>query len=234
MGSSRLPGKVLMHLQGKTVLGHIIERLQRSLLADSVVIATSTNAIDQPIAELAIQMGIKCFRGDEHDVLSRYYHTARTVGANIVIRCNGDCPLIDPAIVDEVITLFLSKNSEVDYVSNILHPTYPTGMHTEVFHYSALEKAFKEASDPLEREHVTPYLYRHPHLFKLKSLQMSPDLSWHRWTLDYHEDLILIRRIYAYLYPQNKHFTMRDVLELLDRNKNWSKINGNIQKKATV
>lgn len=234
MGSSRLPGKVLLSLEGKTILEHIISRLQRSQLADLVMVATSVKNIDQPIADLMSKVGIKCYRGDEHDVLSRYYFAAKEVGANTVVRCNGDCPLIDPDVVDKIISSYYDNNLNCDYVSNILEPTYPTGMHTEVFSFSALEKAYKEAIDPLEREHVTPYLYRNPNLFKLSNVCISENLSWHRWTLDFPEDLILISRIYAALYPNDICFGMSDILKLLTVNKDWSRINENIHKQATV
>ena len=234
MGSSRLPGKVLLPIMGRPVLEYELERLCRAEAADVVIVATTTNAADQAIEDLAARLRIPCFRGSEFDVLSRYYFAANEHGAETVVRCNADCPLIDPEVVDRVITAYKVNSGTCDYASNILKPTFPTGMHTEAFSFEALEQAYLNAVDPLEREHVTPYIYRRPDTFSLHNVALDQDLSWHRWTLDLAEDMELIKRIYEALYPTNPSFGMGDVLDLLDRHADWPMINGHIQKRATV
>lgn len=234
MSSTRLPGKVLLPIMGRPVMEYQLERLRRVHTADKIVIATTTNPADQPIVELAEKLGFAHFRGPESDVLSRFYHAAQDAGAGTVVRCNSDCPLIDPAVVDRVISAYQEESHLYDYVSNILRPTYPTGMHTEVFSIEVLEEAHRLAKEPLEREHVTPYIYRRPKSFRLKNIALDQDLSWHRWTLDLPEDLDLISRIYQALYPVNPLFTMDDVLNTLARQPEWLKINSHIQKQATV
>ena len=234
MGSTRLPGKVLLSLAGKTVLEHVIDRLKRVSVSANLVIATSVNKIDEPIVDLANSLGVRCFRGSEQDVLSRYYYAAKDIGAECIIRCNADCPLIDPQIVDQVISFYLANINKYDYVSNILKPSFPTGMHCEAFSFGAIHKANIQAIDPLEREHVTPYIYRRPEMFSLYNIEHSKDLSYLRWTLDVKEDYILISKIYDALYINNPQFTMNSVLKLLEIHPDWTSINGHISKRSTV
>ena len=193
MSSTRLPGKVLMEVMGRPLLDYQIERIRRSNLVNKVVLATSTNVADEKIINFAHQRDINIYAGSEFDVLDRYYSAAMKEGADIVVRCNGDCPLIDPCTIDLVVDSFLQSKSDFDYVSNILVPSFPVGLHTEVFSMDALRIAHCNAIDPLEREHVTPYIYHHPERFKLKNVSHSQDLSFHRWTLDYMEDYDLIK-----------------------------------------
>lgn len=234
MSSSRLPGKILLPIMDRSVMEYQLERLRRVSSANKIVIATTTNPADRVIVDLAVKLGVHYFCGSEPDVLSRYYHAAQYVGAKIVVRCNSDCPLIDPGVVDLIITAYQEQRHFYDYVSNILQPTYPTGMHTEVFSFEVLEKAHLLARDPMDREHVTPYIYHRPDTFRLKNIALDRDLSWHRWTLDYPEDLDFISRVYKALYPTNPLFVMDDVLELLCQHPEWLKINGHIKKQATV
>lgn len=233
-GSSRLPGKVLMKLEGKTVLEHILSRLSAVQEKSQLVVATTRSDRDDEIAALAHSRGILCVRGSEHDVLARYYQAAQEIGADVVVRCNADCPLIDPSVLDQVISRFFQEPGRFDYVSNILTPSFPTGMHCEVFTFDALQHAFSHAVDLLEREHVTPYIYRRPDVFRLHNVSLGHDLSFHRWTLDYQEDFELISRVYRELYISDNLFGMTAILELLQRNPHWSKINSHIQKNSTV
>ena len=234
MGSTRLPGKVMLPLEGKKVLEHVIARLHSVRSSTQLVVATTTNMIDDPIVELAKSLNITHFRGSEHDVLSRYYWAAKQSGAELVVRCNSDCPLIDPDVVDLIISTFQSNFGIYDYVSNILNPTFPTGMHCEAFTFDALQSAFQNAKDPQEREHVTPYIYRNPNLFNLHNVEFSRDISSYRWTLDFPEDYILISKIYQSLYKEDPLFGMKAIIKLIEKNSEWLKINGHIIKRATV
>lgn len=232
MNSTRLPGKIMMPIMGRPVLEYQLERLAQVRNINNITIATTTNTADQSIVNLANKLGFNYYRGSELDVLGRFYCTAKEIGANIVVRCNSDCPLIDPEVVDHIIKNAI--NSKYDYVSNILRPTYPTGMHVEVFSFDVLERAYLGAIDPIEREHVTPYIYRRPEIFLMKNIELNKDLSFHRWTLDYSEDLEFITRIFEYLYPNKPLFSMSDVLRAIEKNPEWFALNGHIKKSATV
>jgi spore coat polysaccharide biosynthesis protein SpsF len=234
MGSTRLPGKVMLPLEGKTVLEHVLRRLLSVHSSTQLVIATTINAIDDQIVDLARSLGIDYFRGSEDDVLSRYYWAAKEFGAQLVVRCNSDCPLIDPGVVDLIISTFHANSGRYDYVSNILNPTFPTGMHCEAFTFEALQMAFLNAKDSQEREHVTPYIYRNPNLFDLHNVELSRNLSYCRWTLDFPEDYVLISKIYQSLYKINPLFGTNEVIELIEKNPEWSEINGHIIKQATI
>lgn len=160
MTSTRLPGKVLLPLAGEPMLVRLLERLRRVQRADGIVIATTTNASDDPIAALCAQQGVPCHRGSELDVLSRYADAARLHAADVVVRITSDCPLIDPALIDQLIAVY--EEGDSDYVSNMLPPTWPYGMAVEVFSATALAQAHAEATQDAEREHVTPFIYWHP------------------------------------------------------------------------
>jgi len=231
MTSTRLPGKVLREVLGKPLLEYHIERLRQVKQADEVVIATTTNDTDQPIIELCQRLGVAYYRGSEEDVLSRYYEVAAHFGADVVVRVTSDCPLIDPGVVDEVISLYINNRDKYDYVSNSLQRTYPRGLDTEVFSMAALEKAYKEARTQSEKEHVTPYVYRHPELFRLGSCRGAVNYSQHRWTVDTPEDFELIRLILQELYPVNNRFTWLDVLSLLSKHPEWIEINADVKQK---
>ncbi|GAB6158044.1 glycosyltransferase family protein [Desulfotomaculum varum] len=230
MSSTRLPGKVLKQVAGKALLEYHVERLKRVRRADEVIIATTLNAADKQIVNLCEQLGVLCFRGSEDDVLSRYYHAANATQADLVVRVTSDCPLIDPEVIDKVIEVFTDCRG-YDYVANTLSRTYPRGMDTEVFSLAALERAFKEAKTPPEREHVTPYIYNHPGIFKLKNVANSTDQSRHRWTVDTEDDFRLIEKILQALYPDKPDFTMEDVLALFNIHHDWYFINAHITQK---
>ena len=161
MGSTRLPGKVMMTLKNKTVLEHVIERVRQSNWIDEIIIATTTDKKDNDIEKEALKCGVKVFRGSEDDVLSRYYYAAKEYGLDIIVRITSDCPLIDSKVLDEVIQFYVDKNYDV--VSNagadLSKRTYPRGLDTEVFSFKVLENAFTNAKEPYQREHVTPYIY---------------------------------------------------------------------------
>ena len=232
MTSTRLPGKVLLPLAGEPMLTRLIERLRRVRRADGIVVATTTNATDDPIAALCAQLGVPCHRGSEHDVLSRYADAARLHGADTVVRITSDCPLIDPALIDQVIAAY--EEGGIDYVSNMLPPTWPYGMAVEVFSAAALAQAHAEATQAAEREHVTPFLYWHPERYRLRNVASPVDLSQHRWTVDTPEDYALVSRLFHHLMPTHPHFTQADVLALLEQHPDWIALNQHVQQKPAT
>ena len=193
MGSTRLPGKVLRQLGGQTVISRVIERVRRFSLIDDLLIATTTDPADDAIVKEAGRCGVQVFRGSEDDVVERYYRAACQARADVVVRITSDCPLIDPEVSDYTIQRFLEERP--DYASNALERTYPRGLDTEVVMFSALERAWKEASEPYQRAHVMPYLYQNPDKFRLLSVKGEVDFSGYRWTLDTSEDLEFLQQV---------------------------------------
>ena len=230
MGSTRLPKKVMKDLLGEPVLVRDVNRLRRSKLLDEIVIATTTLPADDQIVSLCKDRGWAYFRGDENDVLDRYYRAAQACNADVIVRITSDCPMIDPEIVDRVIRTFLDIPG-IDYASNTLPPrTFPRGLDTEVMTFEALERAWTEDEDPKLREHVTPYIYRNPEKFQIHGVVNENDFSSHRWTLDTPEDFVFIRTVYEHF--GNDDFTWMDVLEYLDGHPEVVNINSDIHQKA--
>ena len=184
MGSSRLPGKVLMDLGGQTVLERVVRRVQHCKYVDEIVVATSILPVDDEIVATCGQMDVPVFRGSESDVLDRFLMAADAHHADICVRITADCPLIDPGLSDEIIRLFKQANPPVDYASNKIPQSYPRGLDTEVFTIAALKRAWQNASLPYERAHVTIYIYEHPEQFKLLSITSDVERADWRWTLD--------------------------------------------------
>ncbi|MBZ5599815.1 MAG: glycosyltransferase family protein [Acidobacteriia bacterium] len=229
MGSTRLPGKVLLDLGGETVLARVVRRLNRATLVDEVVVATTDSAADDAIVRECERLGILSFRGSESDVLDRYYQTARACGAEVVVRITSDCPLIDPELVDETIRIFLEKHA--DYGSNVFPRTYPRGLDTEVFTAAALERAWRDAREPHQREHVTPYFSEHPELVRLVFARGQADYSGYRWTLDTAEDLELLRALYSRLGNRDT-FHWRDALAVMEREPELAELNTHVMQKS--
>jgi spore coat polysaccharide biosynthesis protein SpsF (cytidylyltransferase family) len=229
MGSSRLPGKVLMDLEGGTVLARVVRRLGRSRKISKVVVATTCEAADVAIVAECERLQISCFRGPEQDVLDRYYRAAHANAAETVVRVTSDCPLIDPELVDETIEVF--TNEHADYASNVSPRTYPRGLDTEVFTAAALDRAWSEAREPYQREHVTPYLYEHPQIFRLSSKSGDTDYSHYRWTLDTREDLDLLRKIYRH-FDGSDDFSWREVIHLMEREPRLAELNSRVLQKS--
>ncbi|KAB2952938.1 acylneuraminate cytidylyltransferase [Heliorestis acidaminivorans] len=230
MTSTRLPGKILREVKGKPLIQYQLERLNKVKLKDIPIIATTTKQSDDILVEFCKENNIAFFRGSEDDVLSRYYKTAKEFNVDVIVRITADCPLIDPTVVDEVIDTFL-KEKKCDYVSNTNIRTYPRGMDTEVFTFKALEQSFYEAKTLSEREHVTPYMYTHPELFKLKAVIAQEDNSSHRWTVDTIEDFELIKLILESFYLYKPDFSLEDCLQLLKKNPEWKRINQGVEQK---
>lgn len=229
MGSSRLPGKVMMDLGGCTVLSRVVQRLRRARLTGDVIIATTNDPEDDRIVQECNALGVLFFRGEIEDVLDRYYRAAKHFSADVIVRITSDCPLIDPEITDKVIRDFLERRP--DYASNRLDRTYPRGLDTEVFTFETLERTWKNAKKTYQRSHVTPYVYENPDQFKIVSVYGSEDYSWQRWTLDTPDDLKFIRAIYDRM-GNNSNFCCRDVLSLLDREPALLELNSHVMQKA--
>lgn len=224
MNSTRLPGKILKEVLGKPMLLHLIERLKFSKHIDDVIIATTENKNDDILTYFCLEHDISFYRGSETDVLERHYKTANYFNIDPIVRVTSDCPLIDYEVVDKVISCFFEGSN--DFASNINPPTYPDGLDAYVFSFNALKKANERSKNPYEREHVTPYFWNHPEIFKIMNVFNSSDLSKiHRWTLDYKEDYNFIKTVYEALYLKKKDFNMQDILKLLQEKPEIKKIN---------
>lgn len=215
-------------LFGKPMLARQIERIARAKRIEHLVVATSNDPSDDPITTLCNELGISCYRGALEDVLDRFYRAAANFAPQHVVRLTGDCPLSDPKLIDNVINYYLAGN--YDYASNTIEPTFPDGLDIEIFSFLSLERAWREAKLPSQREHVTPFIYSHPDQFRIGSYKGKEDLSALRWTVDEPADLELIAHIYGALYPTNTAFTTEDVLALLDRKPKLKTLNSGYQR----
>jgi len=229
MGSTRLPGKVMLDLCGKTVLARVVQRVRRSPLAGDVVVATTTKPADDVVAEECRRLAVKVFRGSESDVLDRYYNAAKQSRADAIVRICSDCPLIDPEIVNQTIESFLDK--KVDYASNALDRTYPRGLDTEIMTWHALVRCWREAQALYQRSHVTPYIYENPGQFRIVRVRGHEDYSDYRWTLDTAEDLAFIRAVYGRMEDKGG-FSWRDVLGVLQKEPELMGLNQHVLQKA--
>ena len=229
MTSTRLPGKVLMDIEGKPMLWRVINRLRFSKKIDDIILAIPDTKENDILEEFIKKNNIKYFRGSEKDVLSRYYEAAKKNKCNTIARITSDCPLIDPKIVDSVIKKYL--NSSADYTSNTLKRTFPRGLDIEVFNFKVLEKAYKEAKQFYQREHVTPYIYENPEKFRLINVKNKSNLCFMRWTVDEKKDLEFVREIYKKIYPKKKIFYMKDIVAILRKYPKLMKINEKVRQK---
>lgn len=226
MNSSRLPGKVLKRLSGRPVLAHIQERLSQCRLADEIVVATSKESSDNIIEEFCVTQNLPCFRGSLDDVLDRLYNTAREHSADAIVRITGDCPLIDPVVVDAVILAFLAGK----YDCYGLGGEFPDGLDCTAFSFKAIERAWKEACLPSEREHVGPYIENNPHIFKNGALRMFSGLGSYRLTLDEPQDFELLSEIFDALYTPGRIFSVQEVIQLMHSRPELRAINASIQR----
>lgn len=232
MRSERLPGKVLAPVAGRPLLELMVERLRRVRLADDIVIATTMDSSCDGIAQLASQIGVGCFRGSEEDVLDRVLLASREARAELIVETTGDCPLLDPATVDRVIGAFLS--SDVDYCSNTLRRTYPRGMDVQVFPLRVLDEVARSTSDPVDREHVSLYIYEHPERFRLMNIEsgLSPGAEDIRLTVDTPQDLQLVRQVFERLLPRRRDFDLADIMALLRQHPELLAINASVRQKT--
>lgn len=224
MSSSRLPGKVLIEFRGKPVLEHIVQRLKKCKLIDEIVIATSDHDSDNKIENFCLEKNLNLFRGSLNDVLDRYYNAAIQYKADAILRITGDCPVIDPEIVDKIINAFHENKCDLCGLSG----DFPDGLDCSVFSFKAIEKAWKEAKLKSEREHVGPYIEKNPDIFKIKAVSLFKNMGHLRWTLDTPEDKLLLKEIFDELYDDSYIFLTKDILKLLKHKPNLLNINDKI------
>jgi len=221
MGSTRLPGKVMMNIDKNIVLSYVIDQLGNSKKLDKIIIATTNLKEDDIIVNFLNKKKIKVFRGDSKNVLDRYYQCAKKFSCKNIVRITADNPLIDPIIVDEVIDKFFSNS--YDYVSNTHPRTFPYGTEVEVFSFQSLEKVWKNANKPSEKEHVTPYFYNNKNKFKISNVKYSEDISHLHWTVDRENDLKLVKKIV--LNIKKRPILMNDIIQLISKNPEWINLN---------
>lgn len=256
MGSSRLPGKVLLDLEGKPMLMRVVERTRMASTVESVIVATTIEPSDDPIAELCAQNSIATYRGNLFDVLDRYYRAAQEFGARTIARITADCPVIDPQVIDRTVNAFFGETTDMDelllpgdhrsqtpdpqikrhfdFAANRLPPpfgrTYPIGLDTEVCTFEALETAWSEAKEKHQREHVMPFFYDHLERFRVLLVNHEKDFGKLRWTVDTPEDLVLVRKIFA-SFPGRDDFSWLEVLRLFDEQPGLAEINAQVEAK---
>lgn len=227
MGSSRLPGKVLADISGKPMVQRVLERVRAADRVERVILLTTQEASDDPVAHLGKRLGFLVYRGSTADVLDRYHQAACQFKADPIVRVTADCPLVDPALIDQALGLY--QKGGYDFVSTA-YPTasFPDGMDVEVFSREALAKAWGEASLASEREHVTPYLWKNPQLFRIKNIRHSPDLSSYRWTVDEKPDLAFVREIYRHFEKRSNRFGMDEILHWVKQHPELQRLNDGI------
>jgi len=251
MASSRLPGKVLLDISGQAMLARVVARASRSARLDQILVATTTDTSDDAVASYCASRGILCARGSQYDVLDRYYQAALQYRPDLVVRVTGDCPAIDPHLIDDAVATLASDNAgPFDFVANRLpppfHRTFPIGLDVEVCTFSALERAWQEGYEPQHREHVMPYLYEGVQLsprslqlaagassrgFRIALLNHVPDLGAYRWTVDTPEDLEFMRQVFA-RFGGRDDFSWTDMLQLVEREPQLTLINAGVQHKT--
>ena len=233
MGSTRLPGKVLAEIAGVPMLVRTLERARRAATVEDWIIATTNDPADDALEALCVERGYRLFRGSVEDVLDRYHAAAVEAGADVIVRVTADCPLLDPALVDLTVRAFLDAIPPADLVVNRLPGarTYPIGLDVEVVSFAALERAWREAVEPHQREHVLPFLYDPPGRFRVIRLDADRDYGSLRWTVDTPEDLEFVRQVYARL-EGNGEFGWRDVLALVQAEPELAAINAGVRHKS--
>ena len=213
-----------------------IERINQSKFVEEVILLIPDASTDDILESFAIDEKIKFFRGNEKNCLDRHYQTAKYFDIDVFAKTTSDCCLIDSRVIDEVIELYFSKSPNCDYVSNICPPTFPDGLDIEVFNFSTLEKTWKLAKSDFDKEHTTTFIRNNPNLFKIINHEHSKSnlFKKHRWCLDFEDDYLFIKTIFEKLYLNNNNFSMENILELLDNNKEINMINSHLLKHNTV
>lgn len=232
MKSTRLPGKNLRPILGKPMLEILVERLLYAKTLDGVVVATTTDPSDDVIEETCNRIGVGCYRGSMDDVLDRVLRAAQTFGAETIVEVTGDCPLTDPAMVDEIVDIY--RSSGCDYVGNIRPSTQPIGLAVQVFATGVLEETARLTQDPADREHVSLYIYEHPERFSLRNVESGlPDkYCGYRLTVDTPEDFAVVSAVFEALYPANPAFSLAEILDFLDSKPDLLDLNRSIKQKA--
>ena len=234
MTSSRLPGKVLMRAAGKPLLEHLVNRLRAVPSLDGIVLATTLNAADDVLEEFSKLLGLRFYRGSENDVMARVIGAAESVGGDLIVEVTGDCPIIDPQIVEQTIRMYKGHNA--DYVSNVKIRSYPDGMDSQVFRLDTLKRSAAMTEDLLDREHVTLHIRNHPELFSCVHLVAPPEIHWPDLglTLDEPKDYVLLKKIIEYFDPGNPLFSCLDAVRLLRDMPEWVEINKSVERKGNT
>lgn len=232
MTSSRLPGKVMLMALDQPMIGHLISRLKAVPSIDEIVVATTKNAADDVLADYSVRQGANVFRGSEEDVMSRVVCAAEAAGADIVVQITGDCPILDPDLVEQLIRVF-KRNINVDFASNAFISSYPDGMDVTVLKFSALKASLEMTNDPLDREHVTRHIVNHPELFRHIYLLAPPSQEWPGLglTLDEPQDYELLKKLIEHFGKQNPLFGCTEVLKALRQHPEWVRINSKVLRK---
>jgi spore coat polysaccharide biosynthesis protein SpsF len=228
MGSSRLPGKVLLPLAGNPLLLRLYERVASSKYVGEIVIAVTEDDSDNELAVLCQKNNLNFFRGSSVDLLDRHYKTVKKYNADAVVKIPSDCPLIDSDIIDKVILYYINNSDKFDFVSNLHPASYPDGNDVEIMSFDALERAWINAKKNFEREHTTPFIWENPDKFRIGNVLWETGLDYsmtHRFTIDYKEDYEFIKRVYDELYHKNARFGLNDILSLLKEKPEIKKIN---------
>lgn len=228
MGSSRLPGKVILPLSGKPLILRMFERVAFSNYAGNIIVVITKDQDDNELFKICKQNNIEVYRGNSLDLLDRHFQAAKKFDADAVVKIPSDCPLIDPAIIDKVILYYINNRNKYDFVSNLHPPSYPDGNDVEVMSFKALENAWINSKKDFEREHTTPYIWENPDKFRIGNVILETGLDYsmtHRFTIDYKEDYEFIKRVYDELYEKNNIFSINDILELLEKKPEIKKIN---------
>jgi spore coat polysaccharide biosynthesis protein SpsF len=228
MGSSRLPKKAILLIAGRSTLEWIILRLKSCRQLDGIVLSTTAEAEDDVLERLTRKLGIPCFRGSETDLVQRLLGTATTFGADALVRITGDCPLVDPRLVDRMVDEFRRLGDCVDLLTNVYPPTYPDGLDIEILPTSVLERLEREVESPFYRECLTRHIMDNPNKFRIVNIPCKENLAGLRWTLDYPEDLEFISSVYLKLKNLNGLFGMEDILELLKQDPKLGDINKHV------
>lgn len=233
MGSQRLPGKVTQDILGKPMLQRVVERVSGSVRVDQIVIATTIDVADDPLEALGKALDVAVVRGHPHDVLDRYMRAARMYQADIIVRLTADCPLLDAKVVDATIEALLEAEPRADLAVNRIpgDRTFPIGLDTEVCRFEALDRAWQEADQPYQREHVLPYLYEEPGRFHVVHYRYKEDCGDLRWTVDTPEDLEVVRAVYAAFAPR-EDFGWLEVLDYMRQHPGIAAMNAGIRHKG--
>lgn len=232
MTSRRLPGKHLLPAAGRPMIANLIRRLQRTPSLTGIVLATTVNETDEPLARIAAEYGVSCFRGSEPNVMERVLGAAESAKADLIVGITGDCPLIDPDLVEQAIRVF--RANKYAYLNNAETLSYPDGMNTQVYHIDTLRKSFSMTQDPLVQEHVTLHIRRNPDLFPPLYLVAPPSLHWPELalTLDERADYELLKRIIEHFGEANPYFSCREILEVLRAHPEWVALNQAVKRKG--
>jgi spore coat polysaccharide biosynthesis protein SpsF len=234
MGSTRLPGKVLADIEGKPLIWHIFNRLQKISLISEVVISTTNQSTDKPLIEFAKKENIAYFAGSEDDIIDRIYKTGEKFSCDILVKINADCPLIDIKLIENGINLFLSSKNKPDLITNCVEETFPEGMQYSIFNFNVIKKIWLTLKESFWREYFYRFMIENKNNFSIINIKNEKDLSKLRWTVDYQEDLEFVKKIYSKLYSKNQFFGMNEILNLLDKNPEIRKINDKYSSKVGI